>query len=115
LSAFDVYTSNDPIRRILEAGKPLADYGSNNWAFKRADALVAIAAIERESRVILGGDVWLASNGAFSITGDSWHIDPSPHESHSANVRNGAAKARAFVMAYPDRGDGVPYFELVVD
>jgi hypothetical protein len=109
-----VYSSDDVVRRILEVGRPLAQHGSNNWALTRAEALVAISAIERESRVLLGGDVWLASDGALSPSGDTWHYEPNPHELYLTNVKEGAAKAKAYVTAYPDRGDGVPYFELVV-
>ena len=110
-----MYHSDDPVRRILEAGRALTQHGSNNWALTRAQALLAISAIEHESRVLLGGDVWLASDGTFSPTGDSWHFDPNPHHPFSTNVRDGAAKATAYVTAYPERADGVPYFELVVE
>jgi hypothetical protein len=105
----------DPVRRILEAGKALTDCGSNNWALTRAQALVAIAAIEDESRVLLGGDVWLESNGELSPTGDSWHFDPNPSHALATNVAAGADKAKAYVAAYPERTDGVPHFELVVE
>lgn len=109
-----MYHSDDPVRRILETGRPLTEHGSNNWALSRPQALVAIAAIEHESRVLLGGDVWLATNGILSPTGDSWHFEPNPHEAHSTNVKDGAAKGKVYVTTYPDRIDGVPYFELVV-
>ena len=110
-----MYSSDDPVRRIVEAGRPLTEHGSNNWALTRAQALVAIRAIEHESRVLLGGDVWLASDDTFSTTGDSWHFEPNPQNSRSTNASNSAAKAMAYVTAYPDRADGVPYFELVVE
>jgi hypothetical protein len=110
----DVYPPDDPIRNILEAGRVLTEYGSNNWALARAEALVAISAIEDKSRVLLGGDVWLASEAALSPTGDSWHFEPNPELPHSIDVRDGAARAKAYVTTYPDRGDGIPYFELVV-
>jgi hypothetical protein len=110
-----VYPSDDPVRRILEVGRALIEHGSNNWALTRAQALAAISAIEDESRVLLGGDVWLATKGGLASTGDSWHFEPNPHDSRAANVRDGAVKAKAYVTAYPDRGDGVPLFELVVE
>jgi hypothetical protein len=109
VNAFD-----SAVRRILEVGRPLAEYGSNNWALGRTEALVAIDSIEQDSRVLLGGDVWLATDDRLSPTGESWHFNPSARDPNPLNVRNGASKARAYVVAYPDRDDGVPYFELVV-
>ena len=109
-----MYPSDDAVRRILEVGRALTEHGSNNWALTRADALVAITAIERESRLLLGGDVWVATNGGLSTTGDSWHFEPNPDQAREQNVRDAAGKAKAYVTAYPDRRDGVPYFELVV-
>jgi Immunity protein 40 len=116
------YGTSEEISAVLDRASPdnfrqmgpFAEHGSNNWALTRAEALVAIRAIEHESRVLLGGDVWLASEDALSPTGDSWHFEPNPHESHPTNVGDGAAKAKAYVAAYPNRVDGVPYFELVV-
>ena len=106
--------SDDVVRRILEVGRPLAQHGSNNWALTRAEALIAKNAIEHESRVLLGGEVWLASDKVLSVTSDSWYFDPNPHAPHSTNIREGAAKATTYVRTYPERTDGVPYFELVV-
>jgi Immunity protein 40 len=105
---------DEVLRQILSVGKSLEKQGSNNWALNRAATFGAIDAIERESRVVLGGDVWLATEGAFSVTGDSWHFDPNPGDSHQINVRDSAAKAREYVRAYPKRGDAV-HFELVVE
>jgi hypothetical protein len=73
-----VYASDDAVRRILEAGRSLAEHGSNNCALTRAEALAAINAVEHESRVLLGGDVWLESDGALLATGDSWYFEPNP-------------------------------------
>src|SRR6185436_3984240 len=105
-----MYDENDPVRNILKVGRSLAEYGSSNWALERGEALVAISALEQASRVLLGGDVWLASNGFLSPTGDNWYFEPSPHEPHSTNVIVAAAKAAAYVTAYPPPSDGVPYF-----
>jgi hypothetical protein len=109
-----VHASDDVVRRILEVGRSLTEHVSNNWALTRAQVLVAIDSIEHESRVLLGGDVWLASGNALSPTGDSWHFEPNPERPHSNDVRDSVAKARAYVTAYPDRDGGAPYFELVV-
>lgn len=110
-----MYASDDPVRRILEVGRALTEHGSKNWALTRAQALAAISAIEDESRVLLGGDVWLAKKGSLTPTGDSWHFEPNLHDARAANVRDAAVKAKTYVTAYPDRDDGVPYFELVVE
>jgi hypothetical protein len=104
---------DEVLRQILSVGKSLVNQGSSNWALNRGDTFGAIDAIERESRVLLGGDVWLVAEGALSVTGDSWHFDPNPGASHQINVSDSAAKAREYVGAYPNRGDAV-HFELVV-
>jgi len=70
-----VYASDDPVRRILSLAGPFAEHGSNSWALTRAQALVAISAIEHESRVVLWGEVWLACGGAFSPTAESWDFE----------------------------------------
>jgi hypothetical protein len=38
----------------------------------------SIDSLEDESRVVLGGDVWLASNGTLSPTGDNWFLRTEP-------------------------------------
>jgi hypothetical protein len=106
--------SEDIVRRVLESGRSLKEFGSSNWALSRAQALIALQAIENASRVLLGGDVWLETNDAFVSTGDSWHFEPSHDQPHAANVRNAATKARAYIAAYPDTAHGVPHFELVL-
>jgi hypothetical protein len=106
--------SDDIVHRILGVGRPLAERGSNNWALTRAQALVATAALERASRVVLGGDVWLSSNGDLAISGDSWHFEPNREAPHYTNVADAAAKARGYIAAYPDSTARIPYFELVV-
>lgn len=103
------------LRQILSRGKSLAAYGSHNWALSRSETLLAIDAIEREARVLLGGDVWVASNGVFSITGDSWHFSPTSEDRGQKTIGDSAAKARAYVKAYPEPKDAAVYFELVVE
>ena len=106
--------SDGIVHRILGVGRPLAERGSNNWALTRAQALVATTALERASRVVLGGDVWFSSNGGLAISGDSWHFEPNREAPHDTNVADGAAKARDYIAAYPESRAGIPYFELVV-
>jgi hypothetical protein len=105
---------DEALRIILGVGKSLAPYGSNNWALTRSQALAAIGAIERASRVVLGGDIWRAVQDRFSVTGDSWYFNPRTGGSHAENVRDSAEKARQYVSAYPDFEEGIPHFELVV-
>jgi hypothetical protein len=88
-----VHASDDVVRRILEVGRSLTEHGSNNWALTRAQVLVAIDSIEHESRVLLGGDVWLASGNALSPTGDSWHFEPNPERPHSIHPVKRADRA----------------------
>ena len=64
--------------------------------------------------MVLGGDVWLSSNGDLAISGDSWHFEPNREVPHHTNVVDGAAKARGYIAAYPDSSAGIPYFEIVV-
>lgn len=109
-----MYASDDPVRRILQSGRDLASYGSNNWALTRAQAMVAIGAIRRQSRVLLGGDVWIAMANGLSRTGDSWFFEPNERGSHSENVKQAAEKAESYVAAYPEHIEGVTYFELVI-
>ena len=106
---------DEKLREILSGGKSLAAYGSHNWALSRSETIRAIDAIEREARVLLGGDVWVASNGVFSITGDSWHFSPRSEDRDQKAVGDSAAIARAYVKAYPERKDAAVYFELVVE
>jgi hypothetical protein len=109
-----VKLGDDRVQRILEVGRPLDKHGSNNWALSRTQALAAIAAIEREGLLLLGGDVWLQSGALFSPTGDSWHFDPMTDEARDRNVTIAANAAKAYVADYPERDDGIVYFELVV-
>jgi hypothetical protein len=102
------------LKRILEVGRPLLEHGSSNWALSRNDALAAIQNLERESRLILGGDVWLESKGKFARNGDSWFFQPVGSQADSLQIAAAADKAATYVKNYREPRDASAFFELVV-
>jgi hypothetical protein len=105
---------DETLQTILGIGRPLVEYGSTNWALSRPDALAAIECLERESRFILGGDVWLETKGKLARTGDNWFYQPTSFQAEPEQVAAAAKKAATYIRNYTEPRDGSAFFELVV-
>lgn len=97
------------------AGVSLESPGLTDVGLKRADALRAVAILKGAGLVILGGDVYLRSNGRVTPSdGNSWYVNPKPGEQADGYLRRSWERAESYIKAFPESLDSEPLFVIVV-
>jgi hypothetical protein len=106
----------DELRKFKEShpdlygkGLPLweTDAGVNELAWKRADALDVIAALQLDGQCILGGDAWeVAEGNRPSPLYDNWHYKPSGQGRDSSSSKELADR---WIESYRRREDSVRF------
>jgi hypothetical protein len=95
----NVFWSNE-IDNILNLGVSLEEIGINNWALTREDALNALCSFEKLDIGVLGGDVYIHSNGDMAQNYDSWYCNYLSGESRTNFVTRSINKAKSYILGY---------------
>lgn len=94
-------------KELLSVGHSLEIVGVSEMAWKHKDALSVIYFLVNGGYAILGGDVYLISNGGFDSTYDSWYINKSTSKSF---VKQSGEKAIEYITQYANKnGSGFVY------
>jgi len=91
------------IDKILSVGVSLEHLGINNWALPRNDALEALSKFESSGVAVLGGDVFVLSNGYIEQNYDNWYYECGPKESNADLVHSSIEKTRHYIENYLDQ------------
>lgn len=94
-------TWSKEIDEILSTGSPLHDSGVNNWALSRDRALAALDRLEASGVAVLGGDVYLKTDGGIRGNCDNWYFDIEVSELNTRRVRDSIERARDYIRHYP--------------
>ena len=86
---------------ILGVGIALHEWGMNEWALTRPQALHALDLLAAEGMAVLGGDVWVMEGSNPCHYGDGWHCDRKRGETGAAFVARSIAVTRDFIAPYP--------------
>ena len=91
------------IDEILSVGVSLKNLGINNWALSRNDALEALSKLKSSGIAVLGGDVFVFSNGIIDQNYDNWYCERNPMESNTDFIASSIEKTRHYIEKYLDQ------------
>lgn len=98
------------IDELLSLGQSLESYGILNYALSRDDALDALDKLEVMGVAILGGDVYFANDGVYSLSYDNWYCDPIENITDTEYTQLSISLAKKYIQRYPIDG---AFFALV--
>jgi len=75
----------------------LKEIGINSIAWKKMDALLLLDYMEKESIVILGGDVLVKKDGIYQHTYDNWH-----YEKDNTMISDSIMNTRDYISTYKE-------------
>ena len=78
----------------------LNSIGVSNWALGRSEAIGAIFKLHDCGIPILGGDVYVLTDGRIEQTYDSWHCDRLADEPETDYVKRSVEKALDYIDRY---------------
>lgn len=106
----------DEVAGILGVGIYQGEFGINNWALTKLQALDAITELEKMGIPVLGGDVCEKDpSGRILPNYDNWYCEPLPDESKEDFVHRSIQKTREYIENYPAYEPGRIFFNLVPD
>ena len=103
------------VRAVLSSGMDMKEFGSANWALRRADALEAVSRLYELGVPILGGDVWEMRDGRPSLTRDNWFYRRLEDEPLVSFLERSTELAKRHIRNYGSNEDKEYLFELVPD
>lgn len=105
----------EKMKSILSCGISLHDFGVNNWALTKAQALVVFNKLEQENRSVLGGDVFQIVNGMPESNYDNWYCDRLEGEDSNSYSSRSISIACQYVYQYQHPNGKEALFVLVVE
>ncbi|EBS7636883.1 hypothetical protein CDR68_24835 [Salmonella enterica] len=96
------YFFSPDIDEILSVGILLEHLGINNWALSRNDALEVLSKFELSGIAVLGGDVFVFSDGVIDQNYDNWYCEHSPEQPNSDFITSSIKKTRHYIENYTD-------------
>lgn len=99
---------------LSTSGLSLDSLGLRDVALLRSDALIAINALRKAGRAILGGDVYYLRNGRVESALANWYVDPKSDEYPASYLQRSWDAAENYVKAYPDNPGVEPLFSMVI-
>jgi hypothetical protein len=103
------------VQSLLSSGMDMQEFGSVNWAFRRADALEAASRFYELGIPILGGDVWEMREGRPFLTHDNWFCERLADEPLLSFVGKSVELTKDYIRSYSSDENGKYLFELVID
>jgi len=104
----------DAYREFLASrGLSLEALGLQERALSRSDALHAVGLVDSAGVPILGGDVYVETNGQITSAYANWYAEPRDGESKTSFVARTYADTRTYISRYPNPPNGEPLFVLV--
>ena len=79
---------------------------TNEYALNKKNALKFIKMLKNESRLILGGDVYIKQNGKLIPTYDNWYTD-------NDNIEQGYKVSNLYIENYNSDFENSIYFVMV--
>lgn len=107
----DIYWSKN-IDEVLKVGVWLGEYGINNWALTKSQALEALDKLLVLRIAVLGGDV-VEAKDYIRPNYDSWSSDPQPGERNEEYLKRSIEESKSYIEQYPAYIPGRNYFVLV--
>jgi hypothetical protein len=101
------------IDTVLSIGRSLQDVGVRNWALTREKALYALDQLAKKGVAVLGGDVYMTSDGKIEPTYDNWYCDHEQGELDVVFIERSIAQARSYIYNYKETGKKNIYFAIV--
>lgn len=105
---------NELIDEILSIGKPLHQFGINNWALKREDVIKILDTLFKNNISVLGGDVCEEIGVSIFPNGDSWYTEPKKGETHESFIIRSHEATKNYVNQYNEKSKTI-YYILVCD
>lgn len=87
--------------------------GINNWALDRKQALDALDEFEKQGIAVLGGDVYIITDGIPESNYDNWYCDQNDKESFREFACRSIANAREYIKNYKHPNNQLIRFALV--
>ncbi|MGE5409829.1 MAG: Imm40 family immunity protein [Clostridiales bacterium] len=101
------------IDQILRIGIWLGEFGINNWALTKPQALKVLEQFESSNIAVLGGDVYEREGNHFQIIYDNWCCDPLPNDTKAEYIKRTIEKARIYIEQYNTNSPRQIYFTFV--
>lgn len=101
------------IDEVLKVGKWLGDYGTNNWALTKSQALEALDKLLALNIAVLGGDVLEDTGENIRPNYDNWFSDRHKGESSDKYVIRSIEETRNYIEQYKTYIPDKNYFVLV--
>lgn len=78
----------------------LEEFGINNVAFPREQALLLVDVFKKYGLSVLGGDVYMKTGSAIDITYDNWYCDKRVNESDGDFLKRSCDVAETYIKEY---------------
>ncbi len=98
---------------ILKIGLPLHDYGVNNWALTKEQALSALDKFMTAQISILGGDVFEKINDLYKPNYDNWYCDKKDGENKREYLERSIITAKNYIKDYKTKEFSNNFFVIV--
>ena len=98
---------------LKTCGVELVDLSISDIALSRSDAIVGIKRLELENTPVLGGDVFVESNGRICHAYANWSIQQRVGEADGEFLNRTIVSSLAYIMNYPDLEHATPLFVIV--
>lgn len=93
----------------------LEEFGINNVAFPREQALLLVDVFKKYGLSILGGDVYMKTGSAIVITYDNWYCDKRVNESDGDFLKRSCDEAKSYISSYMRNTIKEPLFSFVLN
>ena len=92
---------NKIIDQIKKTSFSLVEFGINDLAWKREEALEVIKSIMGLQIAIIGGDVYKIEKDRLIPLGDNWHCEPYANETADQFYLRSKRTSLAYIEKYP--------------
>lgn len=75
--------------------------GQHEVGLNAHDALNAIAVLETDGRLVLGGDMYFLRDGRIEPAYAGWHVKRQPNENAFAFAKRSCEEAREYILQLP--------------
>lgn len=88
------------VETVLSDGLSLHQWGVNNWALTKDQAMEKLEQFERIKIPILGGDIYELVNGEPKSNDDNWYCNRNHGEDDNEFVERSINRARNYINTY---------------
>lgn len=106
-------TRSEKIESVVSCGISWDDFGVNNWALTKEQALSALDRFSLENIFVLGGDVYQLVDGNLESNNDNWYCDRNGGEDTDTYLDRSISISRQYISSYHHSNGQDAFFVIV--